>query len=381
MLAKREIFEEHHDMFRESVKKFIQKHVVPYHDQWDKKGIVSRDFWLEAGAAGILCPDVPNKYGGADGDFRHNIIVIEELMKVGATGPGVSVHSDIVIPYIMNYGTEEQKKSWLPGMCEGRLIGAIAMTEPGTGSDLQSVKTTADITDNEVILNGQKTFITNGQNADLIIVVAKTDPKQGAKGTSLIMCEGDREGFKRGRNLDKVGLKAQDTSELFFDNVHVPKFNIIGEKGRGFYQLMEELPQERLAIAVSAVAACEAALEWTIDYVNQRNVFGKKIAEFQNTKFKLAELKTEVNVAQIYIDDCIKKHLNKNFDAADGAMAKLWTTELQCKLVDTCVQLHGGYGYMREYPIARAWEDARVQRIYGGTNEIMKEIISRTLNK
>jgi len=379
MSSIRKIFDEHHDMFRDTVQKFIKKHVVPYHEEWDKKGVVSRDFWLEAGAAGILCPDVPSEYGGGGGDFRHNIIVVEELMKVGATGPGVSVHSDIVIPYILNYGTKEQKKSWLPGMCEGRLVGAIAMTEPGTGSDLQAVKTTANISNEKITLNGQKTFITNGQTADLIIVVAKTNPKEGAKGTSLVMCEGDRNGFKRGRNLDKVGLKAQDTSELFFDNVILPKFNLLGEKGKGFYHLMEELPQERLSIAVAAVAASKAALNWTIEYVNQRNVFGKKIAEFQNTKFKLAELKTELNVAQIYLDDCIDKHLNKEFDAADGAMAKLWTTELQCKLVDVCVQLHGGYGYMREYPIARAWEDARVQRIYGGTNEIMKEIISRTL--
>ena len=379
MTSNRKIFDESHEIFRESVKRFVKKHIEPFHSEWERNGVVSRDFWLEAGAAGILCPDVPEEFGGPGGDFRHNVIVVEELMRVGATGPGLSVHSDIVTPYILNYGTESQKNSWLPGMCEGRLIGAIAMTEPGTGSDLQSVKTKAVINNNEIILNGQKTFITNGQTADLIIVVAKTDPNSGAKGTSLIMCEGDREGFKRGRNLDKIGLKAQDTSELFFDNVKLPKSNLLGSEGKGFYHLMEELPQERLAIAVSAVAACKAALNWTIEYVNERNVFGKKIAEFQNTKFKLAELKTELNVAQIYLDDCIDKHLNKEFDAADGAMAKLWTTELQCKLVDVCVQLHGGYGYMREYPIARAWEDARVQRIYGGNNEIMKEIISRTL--
>ncbi len=381
MISKRKIFDESHNMFRESVKRFVNKHVVPYHNEWEKKGIVSRDFWLEAGAAGILCPNVPEEYGGSGADFRYNVIIVEEFMKVGATGPGISVHSDIVTPYILHYGTESQKSSWLPGMCEGRLVGAIAMTEPGTGSDLQSVKTNAKITDDEITLNGQKTFITNGQNADLIIVVAKTDPKSGAKGTSLIMCEGDRDGFKRGRNLDKVGLKAQDTSELFFDNVKLPISNLLGSEGKGFYNLMEQLPQERLAIAVSAVAAAEAALDWTIEYVNERNAFGKKIAEFQNTKFKLAELKTELSVAQIYIDECIDKHLNNNFDAVEGAMAKLWTTELQCKLVDECVQLHGGYGYMREYPIARSWEDARVQRIYGGTNEIMKEIIGRTLSK
>ncbi len=381
MHNKRKIFDESHDMFRESVKRFLKKHVEPFHNEWEKKGVVSRDFWLEAGASGILCPNVPTEFGGSGGDFRYNIIVVEEFMKVGATGPGVSVHSDIVTPYILNYGTESQKNSWLPGMCEGRLVAAIAMTEPGTGSDLQSIKTNAVINEENIILNGQKTFITNGQTADLIIVVAKTDPSAGAKGTSLVMCEGDREGFKRGRNLDKIGLKAQDTSELFFDNVKLPLSNLLGTKGKGFYHLMEELPQERLAIAASAVAASEAALNWTIDYVNERSAFGKKISEFQNTKFKLAELKTQLSVAQIYIDECINKHINNDFDAVEGAMAKLWTTELQCKLVDECVQLHGGYGYMREYPIARAWEDARVQRIYGGTNEIMKEIISRALSK
>ena len=379
MSANRTLFEETHNIFRESVKRFIQKHVVPYHEEWEKLGVVSRDFWLEAGAAGILCPDLPTKYGGPGGDFRHNVIVLEEMMKVGASGPGIQVHSDVVSPYILHYGTESQKSSWLPGMCEGRLISAIAMTEPGTGSDLQSVKTTAKYQNNEIILNGQKTFITNGQSADIIIVVAQTESNPGAKGISLIVCEGDREGFKRGRNLDKIGLKAQDTSELFFDNVRLPKENLLGSKGKGFYHLMNELPQERLSIGVGAVSAAEAALGWTIKYVSERNAFGKKIIEFQNTKFKLAEIKAQLSVARIYIDECISKHLKGDFDAVQGAMAKLWTTELQCKIIDECVQLHGGYGYMREYPIAKAYEDARVQRIYGATNEIMKEIISRTL--
>ena len=379
MTVNNALFEENHDIFRESVKRFIQKHVIPYHEEWEKEGVVPRDFWLEAGAAGILCPDLPTQYGGPGGDFRHNVVVVEEMMKVGATGPGISVHSDIVAPYILNYGTESQKNAWLPGMCEGRLISAIAMTEPGAGSDLQSVKTTAKYQDREIILNGQKTFITNGQSADLIIVVAKTESHHGAKGISLIVCEGDRKGFKRGRNLDKIGLKAQDTSELFFDNVRIPKENLLGGKNKGFYHLMDELPQERLSIAVAAVSAAEAALDWTIQYVKERNAFGKKIIDFQNTKFKLAELKTQLSVARIYIDECINKHLRGDLDAVQGAMAKLWTTDLQCKVIDECVQLHGGYGYMREYPIAKAYEDARVQRIYGGTNEIMKEIISRTL--
>ena len=379
MQTKRKIFDETHNMFRESVKRFVKKHVAPFHSEWEKKGIVSRDFWLEAGAAGILCPNVPEEYGGSGADFRYNVIIVEEFMKIGATGPGISVHSDIVTPYLLHYGTESQKNSWLPGMCEGRLVGAIAMTEPGTGSDLQSVKTNAKITDDEIILNGQKTFITNGQNADLIIVVAKTDPSSGAKGTSLIICEGDRDGFKRGRNLDKVGLKAQDTSELFFDNVKLPISNLLGSKGKGFYNLMEQLPQERLAIAVSAVAAAEAALDWTIEYVNERNAFGKKIAEFQNTKFKLAELKTELTVAQIYIDECIEKHLNNDFDAVEGAMAKLWTTETGNRMIDDCLQFFGGYGYMSEYPISRLYADSRVRRIYGGSSEIMKLVISRTV--
>ena len=379
MTASNALFEENHDIFRESVRRFIQKHVTPYHEEWEKEGVVPRDFWLEAGAAGILCPDLPTQYGGPGGDFRHNVVVVEEMMKVGASGPGISVHSDIVSPYILNYGTESQKNAWLPGMCEGRLISAVAMTEPGAGSDLQSVKTTAKYQDHEIILNGQKTFITNGQSADIVIVVAKTESQHGAKGISLIVCESDREGFKRGRNLDKIGLKAQDTSELFFDNVKIPKENLLGGKNKGFYHLMDELPQERLSIAVAAVSAAEAALDWTIQYVKERNAFGKKIIDFQNTKFKLAELKTQLSVARIYIDECINKHLRGDLDAVQGAMAKLWTTDLQCKVIDECVQLHGGYGYMREYPIAKAYEDARVQRIYGGTNEIMKEIISRTL--
>ena len=379
MLKSNKLFEETHEIFRETVKRFVKKHVIPHHKTWEKDGVVSRDFWLEAGSAGILCPDVPAEYGGPGGDFRHNVIVVEEMMKVGATGPGISVHSDIVSPYIMHLGTESQKNTWLPGMCEGRLVSAIAMTEPGAGSDLQSVKTRAEYKNNEIILKGQKTFITNGQSADLIIVAAQTESIPGAKGISLIVCEGDREGFKRGRNLDKIGMKAQDTSELFFDDVKLPKENLLGTKGKGFYHLMDELPQERLSLAIAAGSAAEAALDWTIKYVSERKAFGKKIIEFQNTKFKLAEIKAELSVARIFINDCVSRHLKGDFDAAQGAIAKLWTTELQCKIIDECLQLHGGYGYMREYPIAKAYEDARVQRIYGGTNEIMKEIISRTL--
>ncbi len=301
------------------------------------------------------------------------------MARAGATGPGFSVHSDIAAPYIYNYATKEQKNKLLPGMISGNIISAIAMTEPGTGSDLQSIKTTAKLEDDKIILSGSKTFITNGQCSDFIIVVAKTDKEKGAKGTSLVICETDRPGFKRGKNLDKIGLKAQDTSELFFDNVILPSENILGHKGNGFFHLMDQLPQERLAIAIQAVASAEEALNWTISYVKERHAFGKPLLDFQNTRFVLANIKTEVTIARVYINNCIEKHLDKEFTAIDGAMVKLWATELQCKVIDSCLQLHGGYGYMWEYPIARAFADARVQRIYGGSNEIMKELIGRSL--
>ena len=328
---------------------------------------------------GLLCCTVPEKYSGPSGDFLHSAIVIEELAKAGASGPGFSLQTDIVTPYILHYGSEEQKKTWLPRMVSGDIITAIAMTEPGTGSDLQSVKTSALMSGNELEISGQKTFITNGHNADLVIVVAKTEPDQGASGISLVLVETDREGFSRGRNLEKTGLKAQDTSELFFDNVRVPRTNLLGEEGGGFKQLMQELPQERLVIAIWAVASCEAALEWTVTYTQERKAFGKSVSDFQNTRFKLAEIKTDVTAARAFLDRCLELHMKGNLDATTGAMIKLWTTELQGRVLDECVQLHGGYGYMWEYPIARAWADARIQRIYGGTSEIMKELISRTL--
>ncbi len=379
MMFKRRIFTEEQNLFRENVSKFFKKEILPHHSKWEKSGIVPREFWLKAGKNGLLCPNVPEKYGGIGGDFRFNVIIIEELAKIGASGPGFAVHSDIVTPYFINYASEEQKYSYLPKMIKGETITAIAMSEPGTGSDLQNIKTIAKINNNRIILNGSKTFITNGQNADLILVVAKTNPALNAKGMSIVLCEKNRKGFKKGKNLKKIGMKAQDTSELFFDEVNLPKENILGKPGQGFFQLMDELPQERLSIAVTAVSAAEAALNWTIAYTKERSAFKKKIIEFQNTKFTLAKLKSELTVARTFIDRCIKEHINNNFTAEDGAIAKLWCTELQCKVIDECLQLYGGYGYMEEYKISRAFVDARIQKIYGGTSEIMKEIISRNL--
>ena len=378
-MLERNIFTEEQDQFRQTVSKFVDKEIQPYHNKWENSGCVPKDLWLKAGEIGLLCPNIPKKYGGIGGDFRFNVIVIEELAKVGATGPGFAVHSDIVTPYIINYGTTKQKMLYLSKMAKGELITAIAMTEPNTGSDLQNIKTNALIKENKIILNGSKTFITNGQNAHLVLVIAKTDLSKKAKGISIILCEDFRKGFKRGKNLEKIGMKAQDTSELFFDNIELPIDNILGSSGQGFTQLMDELPQERLSIAVTAVAAAEAALKWTVSYAKERVAFDKKIIDFQNTKFTLAKLKAEIKVARTFIDKCINDHIGNSFSAEDGAIAKLWCTELQFKVMDKCLQLFGGYGYMQEYPIAKAFLDARVQRIYGGTNEIMKEIISRNL--
>jgi acyl-CoA dehydrogenase len=379
MLFDREIFDEDHDIFRQSARKFMEREVVPHHERWEKQGQVDREAWAKAGQAGLLCPNLPEEYGGPGADFLYSAIIIEELAYVGATGPGFSLHSDIVAPYILHHGSEDLKRKWLPKFVSGETIGAIAMTEPGTGSDLQGVKTTAVKDGNHLVINGSKTFITNGQLADLVVVVTKTDEQAGAKGISLVLVETDREGFSRGRNLDKIGLKAQDTSELFFDDVKVPATNMLGDEGQGFAYLMQELPQERLQVSIAAVAACEAALKWTIEYTKERQAFGKPIAEFQNSRFKLAEMKTESRIARVFLDDCLTKHTNGGLDVETAAMAKWWTTDLQCKVIDQCLQLFGGYGYMWEYPIARAYADARVQRIYAGTNEIMKELIGRGL--
>ena len=379
MQSPRTIFSSDHEAFRDVVRKFFEKEAVPHHSKWEEDGQVSRELWLKAGEAGLLCPQIGEEYGGPGADWLYSVIVMEEIARLGLSGIGFGLHTDIVAVYIDHIGSDEQKKYWLPKMVSGEAIGAIAMTEPGAGSDLQGVKTTAILDGDEYVINGSKTFITNGQMADVIIVVCKTDPSQGAKGVSLVLVERGREGFSRGRNLEKVGMKAQDTSELFFQDVRVPKANLLGQPGMGFAYLMNELPQERLGIAITAIASAESALDITVKYVNERKAFGKTIASFQNTKFKLAELAAETRVGRFFLDRCMEMHTKGQLDIPTAAMAKMWCTDLQVKVLDECVQLHGGYGYMWEYPVARMWADARVQRIYGGTNEIMKEVISRAV--
>ncbi|MDP9824235.1 acyl-CoA dehydrogenase family protein [Nocardioides massiliensis] len=378
--TKRAIFDEEHDAFRQTVRSFIDKEITPHHEEWDKAGQVPREIWTKAGELGMLCFDVPEEYGGPGvDDFRYNAVVTEELSRAGAGGPGFPVHSDIIVPYIVSLGTEEQKQRWLPGCVSGETITAIAMTEPGAGSDLQGIRTHAVDKGDHWVLNGSKTFISNGIMADLVIVVARTDPDAGHQGISLLVVEAGMEGFERGRNLDKIGLKAQDTAELFFNDVIVPKENTLGEPGSGFISLMVNLPQERLSIGVIAAAACERILELSIAYAKEREAFGKPIGKFQHNRFLLAEMATETHIARTFIDDCLAKHLRGELDSTLASMAKYWTTELQTKLVDRSVQLHGGYGYMMEYPIAKAFIDSRIQTIYGGTTEIQKEIIGRSL--
>nr|WP_170827709.1 MULTISPECIES: acyl-CoA dehydrogenase family protein [Pseudomonas] len=375
----RTIFSSDHELFRDSVRKFLEQDAVPFHAQWEKDGFIDRALWNKAGEAGMLCSHIPEEYGGIGADFLYSTVVIEEIGKLGLTGIGFSLHSDIVAPYILHYGSEALKQKYLPKMVSGEMVTAIAMTEPGAGSDLQGVKTTAVLDGDDYIINGSKTFITNGYLADLVIVVAKTDPKAGAKGTSLFLVEASTPGFTKGQRLEKVGMKAQDTSELFFQDVRVPKENLLGQAGMGFAYLMQELPQERLTVGIGAIASAQAALGWTLEYTRDRKAFGKAISDFQNTRFKLAEMATEIQVGQVFVDRCLELHLNGKLDVPTAAMLKYWGTDLQCKVLDECVQLHGGYGFMWEYPVARAWADARVQRIYAGTNEIMKEIIARSL--
>jgi len=378
-MIKRTVFESEHEMFRDSFKKFLQEEAVPYHHQWEKDGQVSRELWTKAGQHGYLSPTVPEAYGGVEADFRYNAIVDEEIARLGLSGIGFGLHSDIAVPYIMAYGTEEQKQKYLPGCVNGDIVTAIAMTEPGTGSDLQGVKTNAVLDGDHYILNGSKTFITNGQMADLVIVVAKTNPEAGAKGTSLLLVEADSPGFEKGSNLDKIGMKAQDTSELFFQDVKVPKENLLGAEGMGFIYLMQELPQERLSVGLNAIASAESILEQTVAYVKDRKAFGRAIGSFQNTQFKLAEMSATLTMARVFVDKCLDLHLSKELDVVTAAKLKLLTTEIQCDVIDECLQLHGGYGYMLEYPVARAYADARVQKIYAGTNEIMKLIIGRSM--
>ncbi|WP_019573513.1 acyl-CoA dehydrogenase family protein [Curvibacter lanceolatus] len=379
----RTLFSPDHETFRDSFRRFCKQEIEPFHADWEEQGYVDREVWRKAGENGFLCMTLPEQYGGAGADRLYSVAQMEELSGGGFSGIGFGLHNEIVAPYILHYGTEAQKQHYLPRMASGELVGAIAMSEPGAGSDLQGVKTTALLQpDGSYLLNGSKTFITNGWHADLVIVVAKTDPAAGAKGTSLLLVERGMPGFEKGKRLKKLGMKAQDTSELFFDNVRVPAENVLGgaaQLNRGFICLMEQLPWERLQIAIGAVAAGQAAIDWTLAYVKERKVFGQPVASYQNTRYTLAELQTEIQVARVFVDKCIELLQAGQLDTATASMAKYWCSDLQCKVMDECVQLHGGYGYMWEYPITRAYADARVQRIYGGTNEIMKEVITRAM--
>ena len=382
-MIERSLFTSDHEAFRDAFRRFMEKEIAPFHEQWEEQGYVDRKVWNKAGENGFLCMTMPEAYGGAGADKLYSVIQMEELGRGGFTGIGYGLHSEIVAPYILHYGTEAQKQKYLPRLASGEMVGAIAMSEPAAGSDLQGVKTTAlKQADGSYLLNGSKTFITNGWHADLVIVVAKTNPAAGAKGTSLMLVERGMQGFETGKRLKKLGMKAQDTSELFFTDVKVPADNLLGgeaHENRGFICLMEQLPWERLQIAITAVSCAQAAIDWTLAYVKERKVFGQPVASYQNTRYTLAELQTEVQVARVFVDKCAELVVQDKLDTATASMAKYWCSDLQCKVMDECVQLHGGYGYMWEYPIARAYADARVQRIYGGTNEIMKEVISRAM--
>jgi alkylation response protein AidB-like acyl-CoA dehydrogenase len=384
-MLERNLFNADHDAFRDSFRRFMDKEIAPFHAQWEEQGYVDREVWRKAGANGFLCMTMPEQYGGAGVDKLYSVLQMEELSAAGFSGIGYGLHTEIVAPYLLHYGTEAQKQKYLPKLAAGEMVGAIAMSEPAAGSDLQGIKSTAMRPAGQgdhYLLNGSKTFITNGWHADLVIVVAKTNPAAGAKGTSLLLVERGMPGFETGKRLKKVGLKAQDTAELFFSDVKVPVDNLLGgapQENRGFICLMEQLPWERLQIAIGAVASAQASIDGTSAYVKERRVFGQPVASYQNTRYKLAEMQTEVHIARVFVDQCTKALLEGKLDTATASMAKYWCSDLQCKVIDECVQLHGGYGYMWEYPIARAYADARVQRIYGGTNEIMKEVISRSM--
>ncbi|WBP89670.1 acyl-CoA dehydrogenase family protein [Kitasatospora cathayae] len=376
----REIFTEQHEDFRDTVKAFLAKEVLPHYDRWEKAGIVDRSVWLAAGRQGLLGIAVPEEYGGGGApDFRYAAVLAEEFARAGASGLAIGLHNDIIGPYLTSLATEEQKRRWLPGFCSGELITAIAMTEPGTGSDLQGIRTQAVDQGDHFLLNGAKTFISNGILADLVIVVARTTPEGGAHGLSLLAVERGTPGFERGRNLDKIGQKAQDTAELFFEDVRVPKENLLGELNGGFVHLMQNLAQERLTIAAAAIAGAEYLVEITTDYVKQREAFGRPLAKLQHVRFEIAELATECAITRTFVDRCITEHNRYALTPADASMAKWWATELQKRTADRCLQLHGGYGYMSEFPVARAFTDGRIQTIYGGTTEIMKEIVGRSI--
>jgi alkylation response protein AidB-like acyl-CoA dehydrogenase len=372
-------YTEEHEMFRRSVRTFIQREIAPHHDRWEAEGIVDRGLWLKAGTAGLLLTTIAPEYGGGGGDFLMSFILLEEMVRGVYSGPGFRLHSDIVAPYIEHFGTEEQKRRWLPKMASGEMVSAVAMTEPSAGSDLQAIRTTAIRDGDDYLVNGQKTFISNGAMADLVVVAVKTDPAAGAKGISLLVIEADRVGFTKGRKLKKLGMKAQDTAELFFSDVRVPVSNRLGDEGKGFSYLMSELPRERLIAAAIGQVAAEAALDWTAEYAKTRHAFGGPLIDLQNTRFVLAEIKTEVTIGRTFLDDCINLLLDAKLDATRAAMAKLWCTELEGRVLDRCLQIFGGYGYMWEYPIARAYADARIHRILAGSNEIMKEIVARSI--
>jgi len=377
---KRDIFTDEHTMFRTAVRQFIAQEVTPYHADWEAAGQVPRDIWRKAGDAGFLCMAAPEAFGGlGEPDFRYNLILTEEFMAALATGPGFSLHTDVVTPYLLNYGSEEQKQRWLPGMISGETITAIAMTEPNAGSDLAGIQTTAVRHNDHYVLNGQKTFITNGILNDLVIVAAKTDPTARHAGLTLLVVERGMAGYTRGRNLEKMGWHAQDTAELFFEDVRVPVANRLGEEGAGFIYLVQNLPQERLSIAAAAVAQAQAALDMTVRYAQERTAFGRPIGKFQNSRFKLAEMKTELEIAWVFLDRCVLAHNAGELTAVDAAMAKWWTTELNKRVIDQCLQLHGGYGYMKEYPIAWLYTEMRWQTIGGGSTEIMKDLIGRAM--
>jgi alkylation response protein AidB-like acyl-CoA dehydrogenase len=382
-MLQRTIFSDDHELFRESIRRFVETEIVPNADAWEEAGAVDKAMFRKAGANGFLGMEIPEAFGGGGvDDFRFNVVINEEIQRAGVIGSGmcITLHNDICLPYFMRLANDEQKARWLPGIASGELMTAIAMTEPGTGSDLAGIATTAVRDGDSYVLNGSKTFITNGINSDLVIVAAKTDPEQTHRGLSLLVVEEGMEGFTRGRNLDKIGLHAQDTAELFFTDVRVPAENLLGpEEGQGFFHLVQNLPRERLSLALGSVAHAWAAFEWTVDYCKERKAFGQPIGSFQTSKFALAEMKTELDIAQVFIDRQTEAYLSGDLTADDAAEAKWWCSDLEGRVIDRCLQLHGGYGYMEEYPIARAWRDARVQRIYGGTNEIMKEIIGRSL--
>lgn len=378
-MIERHLFDAEHEGFRDTVRRFIEEHVTPHHAEWEKAGQVPRSLWRKAGELGLLCCNVPQEHGGVGGDFLHSAILIEEMARAGATGPTFYLHSDIVAPYLVDFGTPEQKAQWLPRMASGEVIVALGMSEPSGGSDVQSIRTQALREGDEYVINGQKVFITNGHSADLLLLACKTDPSQGARGVSLILVETDRPGFTRGRKLEKIGCKAQDTSELFFSDLRVPVGNLLGEEGGGFKILMTQLAQERLVQAIRAVSAAEAALEWTRSYVAERKMFGQTLADFQNTRFTLANLHAQVLAQRVFVDRCMALHVKGLLDAVDAAACKLVTTDLQFKVMDECLQLFGGWGYMWEYPIARAFADARMCRIGGGTAEVMKQIIANAI--